>query len=359
MSIKYQAIGRTRQKRIYDGIIAAAVGVYLALFAGLGAFVHPNATAETLLIRAFGTAALLLLHVVLAIGPLCRLNPRFLPLLYNRRHLGVTTFLLGLAHGGFALFQFHALGDVNPLVSLFTSNRQFGSVANFPFQLLGFAALLVMFLMAATSHDFWLRQLTAPAWKRMHMLVYLAYALLVAHVTLGALQSERSPMLAAVLAMGMGTVLSLHVAAGWKERRIDRAQHSADHDGFVDVCEAAYIPDQRATVVSLAGERVAIFRYDGKVSAVSNVCRHQNGPLGEGRIVDGCITCPWHGFQYRPADGASPPPFPEKVSTFQVRVRNGRVLVHPKANAPGTFVEPARIDEEEVTHHATQYASRG
>jgi nitrite reductase/ring-hydroxylating ferredoxin subunit len=29
----------------------------------------------------------------------------------------------------------------------------------------------------------------------------------------------------------------------------------------------------------------------------------QNGPLGEGRIVDGCITCPWHGYQYRPDTG--------------------------------------------------------
>jgi len=40
--------------------------------------IHPNATAETLLIRGFGTAALLLLHVILCIGPLCRLDRRFL-----------------------------------------------------------------------------------------------------------------------------------------------------------------------------------------------------------------------------------------------------------------------------------------
>ena len=55
-----------------------------------------NATIETQLIRALGTCALLLLHVILAIGPLARLDRRFLPLLYNRRHLGVTMFLLAL-----------------------------------------------------------------------------------------------------------------------------------------------------------------------------------------------------------------------------------------------------------------------
>ncbi len=155
--------------------------------------VHPQATIETLLIRAFGTAALLLLHIVLSVGPLCRLNPRFLPLLYNRRHLGVTTFVLGLAHGTFAIIQFHALGNVNPMVSVFVSNRRYSSLAEFPFQALGFFALIIFFPMAATSHDFWLRNLTAPSWKRLHMLVYVAYGLLVAHVTLGALQSERSP----------------------------------------------------------------------------------------------------------------------------------------------------------------------
>jgi len=82
MSVQYQAVGWNRQKRIYDIILLATVLAYLAVFVGIGSLVHSQATIETLLIRAFGTAALLLLHVVLSIGPLCRLNPRFLPLLW-------------------------------------------------------------------------------------------------------------------------------------------------------------------------------------------------------------------------------------------------------------------------------------
>ncbi len=108
MSAGYRAISWNRQKRLYDGVLAAGIAGYLALFVALELAVHPDATIETTLIRALGTAAFLLLHVMLAIGPLCRLDRRFLPLLYNRRHLGVTMFLLGLAHGGFALLQFHA-----------------------------------------------------------------------------------------------------------------------------------------------------------------------------------------------------------------------------------------------------------
>jgi len=344
MSVQYGAISWNRQKKVYDLTLVSLLALYLALFVGVGAWRHPSATAETLLIRALGTAAFLLLNLVLCIGPLARLDRRFLPLLYNRRHLGVTTFLLGLAHGGFALFQFHALGNANPLVSLFVSNPRYGSVPDFPFQALGFWALIILFLMAATSHDFWLRNLSAPMWKRLHMLVYVAYALLVAHVTLGALQTETNPLLALTLILGVATVLALHLAAAFREKRVDRVRDQAVHEGFVEVCKVDRIAEKCATIMSLSGERVAVFRYDGKVSAISNSCQHQNGPLGEGRIIDGCVTCPWHGYQYLPESGASPPPFKERIPTFRVKIIKGSVFVHPRPNPPGTRVEPARID---------------
>lgn len=344
MSHKYVPISWNRQKRRYDTVLASGVVAYLALFIGLGTLINPHATAETLIIRAFGTCAILLLHIVLMIGPLCRLSTKFLPLLYNRRHLGVTTFFLGLVHGTFSLIQFHALGNVNPLVSLFISNTRINSLSEFPFQQLGFAALIILLLMAATSHDFWLRTLTPPIWKALHMLVYVAYGLLVAHVLLGALQAETNPALALMPGLGMTMVLSLHLVAANLERRKDASKVSSLRDEYIDVCAVNEIPESRARIVSLGAERIAVFRYGESVSAISNVCQHQNGPLGEGRVINGCVTCPWHGYQYLPDSGTSPPPFTEKVATYHVQIRTGRVFVHPKPNPPGTRVEPARID---------------
>jgi len=345
MSHGYVAVGWNRQKKIYDTVVAVGIVVYLSLFAGLGTIVHPNATIETLLIRGFGTCALLMLHIILSIGPLTRLYPPLLPLLYNRRHFGVMMFLMALAHGSLSLFQFHSLGDLNPLVSVLVSNTRYASLANFPFQPLGLAALLILFLMAATSHDFWLANLTAPVWKRLHMLVYAAYGLVVVHVVLGVLQAETSWILAITLGAGMVLILSLHLIAGWREHRLDKPIISiGPDDDFVDVCGVNEIENNRARIVTLSGERVAIFKFDGKISALSNVCQHQNGPLGEGKIIDGCVTCPWHGFQYLPDTGASPPPFTEKVPTFNVRIVGGRVLVDPKPNPAGTRTEPAKIE---------------
>jgi nitrite reductase/ring-hydroxylating ferredoxin subunit/DMSO/TMAO reductase YedYZ heme-binding membrane subunit len=348
MSLQYGAISWNRQKKFYDLVAVTCLILYLAVFVGTGAWRNPSATAETLLIRGLGTGAFFLLNVVLCIGPLARLDRRFLPLLYNRRHLGVITFLTGCAHGLFAIFQFHALGNVNPLVSLFTSNPRYGSVGQFPFQSLGFFALIILFVMAATSHDFWLRNLSAPAWKKLHMMVYLAYALLVAHITLGILQSEASPLLAAVLMASVVTITGLQVAAAMRERPVDRALLPEREDGLVAICRIDEIPEKCAKVVSLGGERIAIFRYDGKVSAISNVCQHQNGPLGEGRIIDGCVTCPWHGYQYRPESGAAPAPFKEKVPTFRSKIVKGVVLVDPRPNLPGTYVAPALSEASEV-----------
>ena len=122
----------------------------------------PQVTIETAIIRGFGVTAIILLHVVLSIGPLCRIDRRLLPLLYNRRHLGVITFLCAATHGVFALVQFHGGGNVNPLVSVLTTSTGWLTVDRFPFQIAGLAALLILFVMAATSHDFWLRTLTAP-----------------------------------------------------------------------------------------------------------------------------------------------------------------------------------------------------
>jgi len=346
MSLSYQAVGWNPQKKAYDRRLLLALVGYLAVFLGVGFALHPDATAETLLIRGLGTAALLLLHVVLVIGPLCRLDARFLPLLYNRRHLGVTMFVMAFAHGAFSLLQFHGFGDVDPLTSLLVSNTRFDSLAQFPFQQLGAAALLILFFMAATSHDFWLANLTAPVWKALHMGVYLAYALVVGHVVLGVLQAETSPIFAGLLGAGVLTVTGLQVVAAWRERRTDaESPAGALDEGYVDALAVKELRPERARVVTISGERVAVFLNGNEVSALSSVCQHQNGPLGEGCIRDGLITCPWHGYQYRPTDGASPPPFTESVPTFRVRIVGDRVHVDPRPLPPGTHVEPARFEE--------------
>lgn len=344
MSVSYAAVGWNRQKKVYDRMIGIGCLLYLAVFISLSLLFNDQVTFETLLIRSSSTLAILLLHIILAIGPLCRLDRRFLPLLYNRRHLGVTMFSVALVHGSFSIFQFHALGNINPIVSVFVSNTRFGSLAGFPFQALGFFALIIFGLMAITSHDFWLHQLSPRIWKTLHMFVYLAYALVIMHVMLGVIQLEKNPVLVGVLLAGAVTLISLHLAAAIKERRIDLQVFKLKQDGFVYVCELKDIEDSRAKIFCLDRERIAVYRHEQRLYAVHNVCKHQGGPLGEGKIMDGCITCPWHGYQYLPQNGQSPPPFKERVSTYDVKLVNGQVWLHPSPYPEGTERPGALIE---------------
>ena len=343
MSVNYAPILWNRQKKLYDRIMLGFIVLYLALFMGLNALFYPEVAIEILIIRATATLAFIMLHIILAIGPLARLNTKFSPLLYNRRHLGVSMFLIGLIHAIFSIIQFHALGDINPFLSIFLSNGQYSSLVNFPFQSLGFLALLILFLMAASSHDYWLKTLSPKFWKAMHMMVYVAYALIIMHVVLGVMQLETSPVAISLLGLGMFTVIGLHLTAGIKEARSENKRAVKDKETFIPVCDLSEIQENRAKVFIIRQENIAVFKYEGKVSAINNVCKHQNGPLGEGKIIDGCITCPWHGYQYLPESGQSPPPFTEKVHTYSVKIEGTTVLVNPTPHPEGTPIEPAKI----------------
>lgn len=338
MSHGYKVVQWTPFKQRYDWALAFGVVVFLAAYIGAGLLGPPaqQALPIQLALRAFGAGAFALLTLILAIGPLARLSPRFLPLLYNRRHLGVTCFLLALVHAALVIVWYHGFSDANPFVSLLASNPRYASIQGFPFESLGLIALLILFVMAATSHDFWNTLLGPNMWKALHMLVYWAYGLVVAHIMLGAVQGEKSPVYAIVVGAGASLVAGLHLFTGAREAARDARVTALEADGWLRVGPPGDIADGRARIVTPPeGERIAVFRDGAMIYAISNVCRHQGGPLGEGRIIDGCVTCPWHGFQYRPHDGRAPAPFTEKVATYATRIEGGDIYVLPKPIVEG------------------------
>jgi nitrite reductase/ring-hydroxylating ferredoxin subunit/DMSO/TMAO reductase YedYZ heme-binding membrane subunit len=342
MSAAFRAVQWNRAKVVYDAILLAAVILFVAGFIGLGAVIEqPKDDSEWigLRIRAFGSCAFLMLTIILAIGPLARLDRRFLPLLYNRRHFGVLTFFVAVLHAWFMVEWYIEQEVLGTLMPELMNMSAYGKFIGFPFKVLGIAALIVLFLMAATSHDYWLVFLTPPVWKALHMALYPAYGLVMMHVALGAMQSNRHVLMPILFGGAFAGVTLLHILAAWRERGAD-AGVGAER-GWIAVGPPLSIPDQAAVIVAApGGERIAVFRDGTQVGAVTNLCAHQNGPLGEGRIVNGCITCPWHGYEYRLEDGCAPPPFTEKLATYRVRVRDGIVEVDPHPLAPGT---PAAI----------------
>jgi len=322
------------------GIIA----LYLIIYIGSLLFLYPNIQPQLLIIKSTGSLAVLMIHFILILGPLARLNRKFLPLLYNRRHLGVTMFFITLIHGVMSLLYYHGFGSIGILDSLFRSTNDYSSFGGFPFMTLGFFALLILFVMAFTSHDFWLEKISPRIWKYMHMMVYLAYVLIVAHIFTGALLRDVSFGMNLIYYLGVALVIGLHLISAIRDIKLKKERTSLIKDGFVLVGDAKDIPMDRAKVVNHNGQSIAIFKYDYKLSAVFNYCKHQGGPLGEGKILDGCITCPWHGFQYLPHNGQAPPPFNEKIATFDLKLVGNDVFLNPVAHPEGTEVAPLELN---------------
>lgn len=98
-----------------------------------------------------------------------------------------------------------------------------------------------------------------------------------------------------------------------------------------DVASLADVPDDGVLGVGLpTGERICLIRWRGVVSAVRDECTHQAMPLSAGEVQpDGTIECAWHGARFDCRTGAvRQGPAEDDVAVYEVRVENGRVIVH-------------------------------
>lgn len=346
MTNAYVSVQWNKHKKVYDLWIFGGCVLFVIVFVAGASVLRPHANLgpEVLVLRGLGALAFSLLHLILIMGPLARLSDRFAPLLYNRRHLGVATCLVGLLHAFLSLGYYGGFGVRNPFVALYGDGAS-GPLFGLPFEAWGLFGLLTLLVMAATSHDFWLKNLGPRVWKGLHMLIYPAYLSLVLHVGLGAVRAEASPLLGWFVIGGVALVGGLHLTAAFSQRGRESEQTRAAQDGWLDVGPPESIPEDRALIVRpVEGRGIAVFRWDGRIAALTNRCAHQGGPLGEGKVINGCVTCPWHGYQYLPDKGQSPPPFSEKIATHPVRMREGRIEVQVAALAPGTPTEAVELE---------------
>ncbi|MEW6322300.1 MAG: Rieske 2Fe-2S domain-containing protein [Acidobacteriota bacterium] len=67
---------------------------------------------------------------------------------------------------------------------------------------------------------------------------------------------------------------------------------------FVPVGSLADFPAGAGRMVVVEGRHVAVFRLDDGLHAIDNLCLHRGGPLCDGPLEGGIVTCPWHGWSY-------------------------------------------------------------
>jgi nitrite reductase/ring-hydroxylating ferredoxin subunit len=73
----------------------------------------------------------------------------------------------------------------------------------------------------------------------------------------------------------------------------------------LDLGAATGIPENQPVKAKAGPNTLVLVRAGSTIHALHEQCAHAGGPLSEGRIVDGCIECPWHASRFRLADGAA------------------------------------------------------
>jgi nitrite reductase/ring-hydroxylating ferredoxin subunit len=96
---------------------------------------------------------------------------------------------------------------------------------------------------------------------------------------------------------------------------------------FVTVARIEEIPPGTARRVRAGERELALVRVGDDFYATNGACMHLHGPLGEGRVDDHVLTCPWHGWQYDVRTGLNLFDHAIRVETYEVRVEGGDVQV--------------------------------
>ena len=107
-------------------------------------------------------------------------------------------------------------------------------------------------------------------------------------------------------------------------------------------------PGRTQWTFSHAGRSYAVFSVDGELHVTDGACPHNGGPLTEGLVRDGVVTCPWHWYSYELATGRC-----RTAAGYELR-RYPVVLVGGQPHAALPAPEPARSWSEILRAHARQ-----
>jgi nitrite reductase/ring-hydroxylating ferredoxin subunit len=102
-------------------------------------------------------------------------------------------------------------------------------------------------------------------------------------------------------------------------------------DGFKKLCKLSELKEKQGSRFIVDDIEVAVFKIDGEVFAISNVCPHQHTALlYNGFVKDGCVVCPAHGWMFDLRTGKRPSGT-RGIDSYPVKIINDEVFALVKA----------------------------
>jgi nitrite reductase/ring-hydroxylating ferredoxin subunit/uncharacterized membrane protein len=104
---------------------------------------------------------------------------------------------------------------------------------------------------------------------------------------------------------------------------------------WVRAVQETDLPDDTPTAVEAEGRQIMLYRHDGSLYAIDNVCSHAGGLLSRGTVDGLTVTCPLHGARFGLTDGCiSRGPASQPQPVLPTRTRNGWIEVRGSLPAP-------------------------
>lgn len=66
----------------------------------------------------------------------------------------------------------------------------------------------------------------------------------------------------------------------------------------IKMCALSGLPIGTAIEKRILARRVAVFNVNGTLYGIESECKHMKASLTTGGVVDGILTCQWHGWKY-------------------------------------------------------------
>jgi nitrite reductase (NADH) small subunit len=96
---------------------------------------------------------------------------------------------------------------------------------------------------------------------------------------------------------------------------------------FRTVCRVQDVVEGEGKTVSVNNKLIAVFRAHGQYFAIDDMCPHMGASLSGGYLKEGIVTCPWHAWRFRLADGAWADNPRIKIGCYPVRVVQDEIQI--------------------------------
>jgi nitrite reductase (NADH) small subunit/3-phenylpropionate/trans-cinnamate dioxygenase ferredoxin subunit len=103
---------------------------------------------------------------------------------------------------------------------------------------------------------------------------------------------------------------------------------------FHTVCRVDEVIEGEGKTVAVGDKLIAVFRLEGQFFAIDDVCPHMGASLSGGYLEDGIVTCPWHAWRFRLADGAWADNPRIKIGCYPVRMEGNMIQIQLSGAAP-------------------------